>query len=382
MTIIQIGQYPLSPDIIRGGVEASVYGLAQEQSRSNKVYVMDVPRLRMDDCIVDSDRIVVHRFRNPGPHQLNSIKRAGDILETILQIKPDICHIHGTGIFSWSIYKLLKEESIPVVLTVHGLVAVEKGKALRQHFSLKTAYQYVIQRHYERRLLNDIGQVIVDTDYVRKAIEGYGLNNKPQMYVIPQGIDEKYFTLNCSASSKTILAVGSISRRKGHMLLIKAFNVVAQEDKEMQLIICGVMSDTAYYNELTAYISTLNCKDRIELMVDVPKAEVLEHYKRAHVFALHSQEESQGIVFAEAMATGLPVVATRVGGISNVVEEGVTGYLSEYGDISGFASLLLKANSDNSDWHRMSGHCKQSSVAYSWKTIEEGINAIYSKIIK
>ena len=106
------------------------------------------------------------------------------------------------------------------------------------------------------------------------------------------------------------------------------------------MTVCGIVSDKAYFKDVVEYVKASPCKDKISLLTNLPKDQLLTLYKQAHVFALHSQEESQGIVFAEAMAVGLPVVATNVGGIPYVVENGVTGLLSSYGDIDGLEYSL------------------------------------------
>ena len=197
------------------------------------------------------------------------------------------------------------------------------------------------------------------------------------MVIIPQGIQQDYFKLSCSSVSRTILSVGSISQRKGHYYLIKAFSIVASKLKDVKLTICGVLADEKYYNYLVDLISTLPCKDRIELKTDVSKDELLDLYCNARIFALHSQEESQGIVFAEAMAAGLPIVATRVGGIPFVVSEGQTGFLSNYGDIHSFSQSIIRLFSSDDEWSKMSLSCREMANNYSWSRIARAIYVEY-----
>ena len=252
--------------------------------------------------------------------------------------------------------------------------------ALKKHFSLKALYQYLYQSRCERRLLSSQKEVIVDTEYVARAIRGFKLKNTPLMTVIPQGIDERFYRLNCSAASRTILSVGSISRRKGHFMLIQAFGIAAEKLKDIRLVICGVLADRGYFNELKDCIDGMPCKDRIALHADVSKDFLFQQYEKSHIFALHSQEESQGIVFAEAMAAGLPVVATRVGGIPDVVSDGHTGRLSEYVDVCAFASSMMSLMSDIGEWNEMSAKCKEKAEDYSWQRIAESIDTVYSRL--
>lgn len=77
--------------------------------------------------------------------------------------------------------------------------------------------------------------------------------------------------------------------------------------------------------------------DRITILPDADYDVLLGLYSKATLFALHSEEESQGIVFAEAMAAGLPIVATNSGGIPYVVHDDDNGILCKYGDVDSFA---------------------------------------------
>lgn len=382
MKVIQIGPYPTNPSIIRGGIEASVYGLAQELSKNHQVIVIDSPRIENEDSLENYGSILVHRFHNPGVHQRDAIKRVDDIVKDIINYNPTICHLHGTGIFCWSLIKEIRRKtSIPIILTVHGLARIEKIKALKRHFSSKVFYQYIAQSNCERRVLSTLHKVIVDTQYVEKAIKGYRLRKEPEMVIIPQGIDNHFYTLDCSKTSRNILSVGSITQRKGHLQMIKAFSIAAQELQDIKLIICGVLSDSHYYQQLLNLIDTLPCKDMISLKTDVSKEELYDLYNQAHIFALHSQEESQGIVFAEAMASGLPIIATRVGGIPDVVISGETGLLSGFDDIPSFASSIIDLMQSKEKWEIMSTNCKSAARSYSWLNVAKRIVCLYTSII-
>ena len=380
MRVIQIGQFPSNVDCIKGGVEASVYGLTKELSKSAEVIVIDIPRIGFEDQIERFGTITVHRFRNPGKFQINATRRVRDIVGIVRSYNSFICHIHGTNPFSWQMLKTLKRCGIPVALTVHGVMNVEKKNALKRRFSLKALYQYVYQGYVERRILSKTESVIVDTEYVKEAVRSLRLKSTPLMRVIPQGIDKSYFGLTCSSTSRTILSVGAFARRKGHLFLIQAFELVCAQECNTDLIICGSVAETQYLNEIETYLSKSPYKERIQLVINASKDALQNYYQKAHIFALHSQEESQGIVLAEAMAVGLPVVSTRVGGIPFVIDDGKTGLITDYGDLQSFANSILYLLNNDVDWLKMSGQCRMASEKYSWSSIVEQITNMYSFI--
>ena len=377
MRIIQIGPFPLDKTLIRGGVESSVYGLAVEQANNHQVFVMDIPRKESIDTEEETDNLHVYRFSNKGNYQKDSIKRIADIVACISRLQPDICHIHGTGPFQLSIFNALKEKNIPTIVTVHGLIYIEKKKALKQHFSLKTLYQFCTQTWAERRLLNSVKEVIVDTEYVAETIKQYRLRHTPNMTIIPQGINDRYFSIKCSSISDRVLSVGAISKRKGHLLLVQAFEEVHKMNPNATLTICGSMADKEYYHEILSYIEHSDCRNCITIKTDLPQPNLMEEYRKAHVFALHSQEESQGIALVEAMATGLPVVSTRVGGIPFVVSNGDSGLLSDYGNTKEFGNALSYLLKDVELWEQTSNNAQKSSISYSWGSISGKVNELY-----
>ena len=102
------------------------------------------------------------------------------------------------------------------------------------------------------------------------------------------------------------------------------------------------------------------------------------YYSLPHLFVLHSREESQGIVFAEAMATGLPVVATKVGGVPDVVENNKSGFLCEFGDAISMTIMVESLMSDIQLWQTYSQYAQTAALKYKWDTIAEQISQLYS----
>lgn len=384
MTIVQVGPYPLSKDCIRGGVESSVYGLARALTNQHRVYVIDLPRIGEIDRNEHDEQLLVYRFANYTQHNQGAVKRVKDIVDVVCTLSPDVVHIHGTGLISYKLYHAFQKRGIKLMLTVHGLLHVEKTNALKRKFLLKHLYQYIVQSITEFRLLNYAKQIIVDTGYVAEQIREYHHKHKicrlPKMYVIPQGINEYYLSLQCDRDSNTILSVGSISRRKGHLLLLQAFDKVCEQVPNAQLVIAGVLAEHDYYNELQEYIKQSSYKANIRLLVNLPQEQLYELYQQACIFALHSQEESQGIALVEAMATGLPVVSTNVGGIPYVVKELETGILVNYGDIDGYAKHLITLMKDYKQYNDMSNFAVREAQRYIWSNIADEVVKLYKEI--
>ena len=382
MNIIQVGNYPLSADCIRGGVESSVYGLTQALVRAgHTVDVFDYPRIGRKDSSERNGLLTIHRYANMGKHNEDAIQRGKEIFRDIEALHPDIVHIHGTSKLSGAIYEAVQDNDIPVVLTVHGLLHEEKKQALRRKPSMKHLYQYIVQTRSEMNVLNRASRIIVDTPYVERMLTQYRqkgeLAQLPEIYVIPQGISATYYDFSCAQEGNTILCVGSISPRKGHIYTIDMFNILRKKGVEAKLRIIGSLADDNYYAQLSKAIQESPYCSDIRLETNVSQEELFAAYKSARLFALHSQEESQGIVFAEAMATGMPVIATKVGGVPDVVENGKDGFLCEFGDTLSMAKNVEQLLTNSLLWQSFSHHAQQTSTKYNWDRIAEQICNLY-----
>ena len=387
MRIIQIGSYPLSPDCIHGGVESSVYGLVKalmnervNEVKEHVVDVFDMPRIGMQDGVERDGNLTIHRYSNPGAHNKDAVQRLTEICRDIVALNPDICHIHGTGAFSKQMYFALREQGQKVIVTVHGLLHEEKKQALFRKPSLKHLYQYIIQTRDERTLLNAVPRVIVDTAYVEEKLRAYHLRYMPEIHIIPQGIDEAYFDIHCNPESNVILSVGAMAPRKGHVYTIEMFNRLRDKGIVAKLRMIGSLADMAYYKLLQQKITESPYKSDISIEVNLPREQLLQAYASAKLFVLHSREESQGIVFAEAMATGLPVVATKIGGIPYVVAEGKSGLLCPFADVEAMTEMTAQLLSNEQQWQSFSAAAREMAKDYAWSTIAEKIERLYFSV--
>ena len=379
MNIVQIGSYPISADCIHGGVEASVYGLVQELAKVHIVDVFDVPRMGEKNRVERYGTLTIHRYANPGTHNKDAVLRLKEIVRDIVALRPEVCHIHGTGAISKELYFALRHHGLPVMVTVHGILREEKKQALLRKPSLKALYQYIVQSRDERELLESAPRIIVDTAYVEDKLKAYGLKHVPEMHVIPQGIDEVFYGIQCNSKSNVILCVGAIAPRKGHIYTVEMFNRLRAKGIDTKLRIIGSLADKAYYELLQQKIAASPYASDISLEANLPREELLKAYADAKLFVLYSREESQGIVFAEAMATGLPVVATKIGGIPYVVADGKSGLLCPYGDVDSMTEMTAQLMTDKTKWMEYSNEARVIAQNYSWKDIAERIVELYQR---
>jgi len=180
----------------------------------------------------------------------------------------------------------------------------------------------------------------------------------------------------------TVLFVGRLVERKGVPYLIEAMSLLP--DRSVRLEIVG---DGPERPKLEAASRRLGIADRIEFRGKVSATELQAAYARASAFVLPSifdargDTEGLGVVALEAMNYGTPVVASRIGGIPDVVEDGVTGILVPPGDAAALAAALRRVL-DEPDLARKLGEAGRRRLheQFSWEAITARWEAVYSSL--
>lgn len=363
-----------------------MYGLARMQAITDEVIVIDVPRSELkNDDVETLGSIRVFRLYARSGSNYASLFRVSKIVSIIRSLKADICHIHTSSLFSFVLYVFLKLFGIKTVVTIHGLAHKEKQNAWRKRKSVRNYIKYLSHSFTEFLFLSMCPQFIVDTQYVAEAIQQYKKERKllrcPTCKVISQGINDDFFQLKRSAHPGQLLSVGSLSKRKGHLLLIEAMAKVVKENPTVKLNILGALSDTDYYIQMQNSIKEKGLENHITIYPNIGYDEMLKFYTHAELFVLHTEEESQGIVFCEAMAVGLSIVATNVGGVPWVVSDGKNGFLSEFGNVDLFAEHIIELLKDAVLQKEFELNNKKQSLKFNWKTISNEIKAVYDSVI-
>jgi glycosyltransferase involved in cell wall biosynthesis len=202
-------------------------------------------------------------------------------------------------------------------------------------------------RHVDRVFARPARRIIAISDAVRRFLEQAGLP-RDKLVTIRYGLDELPAApsevlpedLGLSASSALILAIGRLTAQKDHATLLRAFARAHTHHPEATLAILGI---GPLEQETRALIASLD----LERSVLLPgRVEIGSWLRRADVFAHTSRWEGYGLVLLEAMLASLPIVATRVSAIPEVVAEGETGLLFAPGDAVGMGEALTGLLSD------------------------------------
>ena len=378
--VLIIGSFPENPALIKGGVQSSVYGLARAlktRSDTSRVKVLSLPSQGALSPKVKSANVygIDVTYLRAWRYLATSLIHLPYILGQIRKNYSPVVHIHGTGALQTALIAVLRFRPVKSVWTLHGITEKETLQRYRNTRKLSCLARHWFYKAMERFSLKIAAHVIVDTPYVREEIA-----HKGNVSVIPQGVFGTEFAHAQERHEPLVVSVGVFSPRKGHHFTIEAFVEIKKRLPEARLVIAGTVTDAAYHKRLKALIKQHSLSDHVELATNMHRAKLAALLARARVFALHSEEESQGIALCEALAAGLPVVATRTGGIPYVVTDGKDGLLVPYRDVKRFAASILFLLTEHGTYQKMSANAKAAGSRFDWNRVSDDVVKVYGRL--
>ncbi len=255
------------------------------------------------------------------------------------------------------------------VVTVRGNEAI--------YYFGKTLMRRIIQKR-----LSEFDHVIaVSSDLKNKILSEYGVEES-RISVVPNGIDtSKFYRMDRSealekchldGNKRYILTVSRLSSEKGIEFLLRAFKNT--KCSEIELIIIG---DGPLKADLVATCVELGIDDRVHFLGTIGHADIRAWYNAVDVFCLPSLWEGCPNVIIEALACGIPVVASQVGGIPDLVPGNDYGILVPPGDANILAGALTNAFDGYWDRKKISEY----GSANSWKDVADRVIDIYERVL-
>lgn len=241
--------------------------------------------------------------------------------ERLKGIRPHV--VHGQGAGQNGI--LAARSGYPCVITIHGIMAEES-----RHLSgpVRRARHWLLSRISDRYCITRGQHTILITPYVA---EYFGSRLSGQRHFIPNPIADSFFSIPRTEVEGRVLFAGRLYRLKGVLDLVKACGRIA-EYRPLELHLAGSTADRDYVAMLEAAAGEHGIADRMKILGLLDERQLQRELAEAAVLALPSYQETAPMVVVEAMAAGVPVVASNVGGSRFLVEDGTTGYLVNPGD--------------------------------------------------
>ena len=355
--------------------ERPVFGIfcrehARALARSHDVAVLaslatpspDFSLYRLTDEVEDGLRTLRVRYRRPRVRPLAMACQLAGMLAALWRLRregfrPDVVHAH---VYSAGLPALVlgRLSGARVVVTEHY-----------------TGFQRGLVRGADRltaRLAFNGADLVAP---VSRELAGHlgALAPRARIRVLPNVVDTDVFT---AASHERrdgpvrLLNVGALAEKKGHAHLLEA---VAGLGRDATLDVVG---DGELRDELEGQVRRLGLSDKVRFRGELPRERVAELMQAADLFVLPSLHENLPCVLIEAMATGLPSVATRVGGVGELVDP-EAGVLVSPGDPDALAEGIAAALEHDFDWGEIA---RRAHERYSYEAVAREWTKVYEEL--
>ncbi|MBI5470768.1 MAG: glycosyltransferase family 4 protein [Ignavibacteriae bacterium] len=366
--------YPYDGVSFTGGVETATAGLLeglQKFAGEFDLHVFALARELDRHTVEERNGMTFHFIAIPSvwyarPHLLPNVLTARAQLK---KLQPDLVHCQDNMALALG---AISSHVPRKVFTVHGIKSVEsklwQGPEYWSHQTDALLERWVRQR---------FDQVITISPYVDRFLPIH-----VRKYHITNPVRKVFFENPQSGDgSRRLLFVGALTRLKRPMDILRSFGLVKKKLADASLTIIGVPEDKGYEHEMKGLIATRKLRD-VEMLGARTQSEVAALMRRSSALVLASVQENTPMVIAEAMASGLPVIASRVGGVPLMVSDRKDGLLFECGDIDQLSNLMMEVLEDEALRAMLSKNGKARAAAvYSADAVACATVQVYRTIL-
>lgn len=335
MRVLLATWFPDDADRPRGGVEAVSATLVRALAAvpGLELTVFTFSRLVKATTVETWEGATIHREPQPHGSMLRIARGAGRrrLAAMAAALRPDVVHAHDTfGIMAAPL-------PIPRVMTIHGFIHGDTLVGGGRYRKLRS----LMWRSAEHHAWAAFPYVISISPYVRERLGGIA---RGRIVDIENPIAPIFFDRARVETPGVIFSAGVICRRKNTLGLVEAVGHLHRSGMPVRLRLAGGTTEPPYLAQVEARIKSLGLADRVEILGPCGIDRIVGELERAAVFALVSREENAPLGIQEAMAVGVPVVASNRCGMPYQIRDGETGLLvdpEDPGDIAARCAELL-----------------------------------------
>ena len=328
--------YPWPPSV--GGVETIVRNVSMELAkRGHEVYVVttpfDVTTMKQVSAygVEERNGVVVYKLK-PGRLRIGYARFLRGLKETLKEIRPEIIHEHNLHMHLFQLAKWKNDVDYRLIVELHHPTV-----------ELDFLIQRLMMPFAElglRCVSKAIDAFIAHTTLEKEWLISKGIPNDKITLVRFPAIPSKLLNYNVhSTDLGDVLYLGRIVHRKGVHILIKALSMAKQRFSNIRANIAGP-SDLQYLESLKTLVEKLGLKDNVSFTGIIKEEEKYIFIKSHRVVVLPSLKDYTPNILLEAQALGVPVIATKVGAVPEMIINGETGLLVKPNDAYGLAKAL------------------------------------------
>ena len=275
--------------------------------------------------------------------------------------KPDLVHAHTLFYHSSLVAAAVaRRHRVPLLLTLH---VGDLGALPRPYRVVSQAYE----RTVGRGLLRAARRIICVSDDVRRHAGSFGIS-EATLAVVPNGVDTARFVPRprSPGDPPVLMCVGRLIANKGPQHLLEGVARLRRQGVDARLLYVG---GGPLEHRLRRRAHALGMDDRIRFLGRRQDVDAL--LAEADVFVRPSLTDGMSLSVLEAMAAGLPVVATDVSGTRELIDDGISGVVTPPGSVSALADGVARLLNDPSARERMGANARRRALAFDWSIVAE-----------
>jgi D-inositol-3-phosphate glycosyltransferase len=293
----------------------------------------------------------------------------------------DIVHVHGN--LSGLLISMVNEPT-PLVFTIHNPTPwMCKYESPYEQKFREAAYRLI-----DANIIGRTDHIIAVNQRLKDEIVAKWSTPTSKVTVVPNGVDTRAFhpdsrkaadlRVKYGIEGMYCLFVGQLRSRKGVDSLLKAFSEI--NDSTMK---CVVVGDGPERGKLEKLVDDLKLNSRVSFTGAVPFEDLTGLYAGAEFFVLPTVAEGSPLVVLEALASGLPVISTKVSGIPEIVDDEHNGFIVPPRDVHALAERMKLLIEDDELRAKMSKNARSDTVAsFSWNAVAKKTLSVYRKAIE
>lgn len=383
MKVLMITSLSTNMDAIQGGVDAVVINLIKgfEYFKDLELRILSLGKSDEDYTKRITDHITIHYMRKSGIPRGNLFyylfQASKQVRNSIMEFAPDIIHVQGASPILLSLRGINRKN---LIITQHGIMAEEIKYQTSFQEKLKFWIKKLIEQYYFTRFTNFTFISEKNREFLVKKKQIQDITGE----LIYNPVNPSFFDVkNKNGRTKKIIYVGVINPRKNLMCLLQAFNQVRNSIENAELMIVGGFTNAKYEQKIKQFIANNNLQNRVHFLGWKTQSEILKIYSEVDLFVLPSLQESLPVSIAEAMAASKPVIATDVGGVSEMITEGKSGFLIEPNNLNQLGEYLIETFSGRFDYNAFS-NCAydEAKLKFHPKNVAQQTIEFYQTVIK
>ena len=288
----------------------------------------------------------------------------------INEISPDILHVHGTEA---GYYLPTVNSHTPCIISIQGIIT--------EYIKFEPYISGYLQILYEKFAVRKAKYFGCRTNFDSGFVKKY--NKKSVIFDLPEAMNTVFFEQEWKPQpGLSLLFVGSIIKRKGIEDLIKALAKLKPTFPNIILKIIG-SGAKGYINQLNSIIEELQIQSNVDWIGNKTPNEIAEELSKATLFVLPTLIDNSPNCLAEAMAVGIPCIATKVGGIPSMIEDTHDGMLFKKNDRNELVNRIKLLSIDTALQYKLSQNARSKAFErnYPTKVVKKYIE-VYKSLIK